>query len=64
LHNKYLLGNTLSHVQVKPTNTLFWKGIMRVKEDFFQHGSFVVGDNMKLDLRRIPGPLSISISIS
>jgi hypothetical protein len=47
LHNKYLLGNTLSHVQVKPTNTLFWKGIMRVKEDFFQHGSFVVGDNMK-----------------
>jgi hypothetical protein len=37
---------------------------MRVKEDFFQHGPFVVGDNMKLDLRRIPGSLSISISIS
>jgi hypothetical protein len=35
LHNKYLKHMTLSQVEVKPTNAPFWKGLMRVKNDFF-----------------------------
>jgi hypothetical protein len=47
LSNKYLGSKTLSQVQAKPTDSPFWKGIMRVKDDFFQRGSFVVRDGMK-----------------
>jgi hypothetical protein len=36
----------LSQVQVKPTDSSFWKGIMGVKNDFFQKGSFVIGDDL------------------
>jgi hypothetical protein len=31
--NKYLGSKTLSQVQVKPTDSPFWKGIMRVKDE-------------------------------
>jgi hypothetical protein len=34
LQNKYLRLKTLSEVQVKPTDSPFWKGLMRVKDDF------------------------------
>jgi hypothetical protein len=44
LHNKYLHGKTLSQVTAKPTDTQFWKGLMRVKEDFFSRGSFKIGN--------------------
>jgi hypothetical protein len=47
LSNKYLGSKSLSQVQVKPTDSPFWKGIMRVKDDFFRWGSFVVRDGMK-----------------
>jgi hypothetical protein len=47
LSNKYLGSKNLSQVQVKPTDSPFWKGIMKVKDDFFQRGSFVVRDGMK-----------------
>jgi hypothetical protein len=50
LSNKYLGSKTLSQVRVKPTDSPFWKGIMKVKDDFFQGGSFVVGDGMKTRL--------------
>jgi hypothetical protein len=46
LRNKYLCGKSLSQVQAKPTDSPFWNGIMGVKDDFFQRGSFVVGDDM------------------
>jgi hypothetical protein len=46
LKNKYLQNNTLSQVQVKPTDSPFWKGIMRGRDEFFQRGSFVIGDGM------------------
>jgi hypothetical protein len=48
LSNKYLGSKSLSQVQVKPTDSPFWKGIMRVKDDFFQRGSFIVRDDMKI----------------
>jgi hypothetical protein len=36
LHNKYVKNKTLSQLEVKPTDSLFWKGIMGVENDFFQ----------------------------
>jgi hypothetical protein len=35
---KYLHSKTLSQVVAKPSDSPFWKGLMRVKEDFFGFG--------------------------
>jgi hypothetical protein len=35
IQNKYLHSKTLSQVMAKPTDSPFWKGLMKVKEDFF-----------------------------
>jgi hypothetical protein len=43
IHNKYICDKTLAQVQVKPTDSPFWKGLMRVKKDFFNRGHFSVG---------------------
>src|SRR3954470_18767274 len=40
LHKKYLVNETLSQAQPKSTDSPFWKGLMAVKNDFFQRGSF------------------------
>jgi hypothetical protein len=44
LQNKYLRQKTLSEVQAKPTDSPFWKGLMRVKDDFFSIGFFKIGN--------------------
>jgi hypothetical protein len=44
LHNKYLKIKTLSQVQEKPSKSPFLKGIMGLKHDLFNQGSFSVGD--------------------
>ena len=44
LTNKYLHSKSLSQVQANPTDSAFWKGIMRVKEEFFSRGSFFIGN--------------------
>jgi hypothetical protein len=44
LHNKYLKNQTLAQVEIKPTNSPFWNGLMHVKDDFFCRGSFKIGD--------------------
>jgi hypothetical protein len=44
LHNKYLSQKTLAEVQAKPTDSPFWKVLMRVKDDFF------VKDILKLEM--------------
>uniref|UniRef100_A0A452ZV68 Reverse transcriptase zinc-binding domain-containing protein n=1 Tax=Aegilops tauschii subsp. strangulata TaxID=200361 RepID=A0A452ZV68_AEGTS len=31
-------------VTVRPNDSPFWKGLMRVKETFFQRVKFIVGD--------------------
>jgi hypothetical protein len=36
LHNKYFHSKTLSQVTSKSNDSTFWKGLMRVKEDFFR----------------------------
>jgi hypothetical protein len=32
---------------MKPTDSLFWKGLMRVKEYFFNRGSFNIGNGVE-----------------
>lgn len=44
LHNKYLKDKTLAQVEAKPTNSPFWKGLMRVKQVFFSRGFFKIGN--------------------
>ena len=44
LQNKYLQSKSLSQVSVQPTDSPFWKGLMKVKGNFFNRGSFKVGD--------------------
>ena len=44
IHNKYLHSKTLSQVQMQPSDSPFWKGLMRVKDDFFNLGRFEVGN--------------------
>jgi hypothetical protein len=39
LSNKYLKNQTLAQVQVEPIDSPFWKGRMRVKNDFFSRGT-------------------------
>ena len=42
LRNKYLQSRTLSQVMVRPIDSPFWKGLMRVKSAFFQRTKFIV----------------------
>jgi hypothetical protein len=44
LRNKYLNDKTLSQAVAKPTDSPFWKGLMRVKELFFTYGCFQIGN--------------------
>jgi hypothetical protein len=44
LCNKYLHSKTLAQVTAQPTDSPFWKGLMRVKDDFFKRGHFHLGD--------------------
>jgi hypothetical protein len=46
LYNKYLSQLTLAAVKAKPNDSPFWKGLMRVKNDFFQRGHFIVGNGL------------------
>jgi hypothetical protein len=43
LKNKYLSQKTLAEVEAKPTDSPFWKGLMKVKREFFSRGSFKIG---------------------
>ena len=47
LCNKYLNGKTLAQTEPKPHDSPFWKGIMAVKNDFFERGTFVVGNGLQ-----------------
>uniref|UniRef100_A0A452XI14 Reverse transcriptase zinc-binding domain-containing protein n=1 Tax=Aegilops tauschii subsp. strangulata TaxID=200361 RepID=A0A452XI14_AEGTS len=44
LRNKYLHSKTLAQVTVRPKDSPFWKGLMRVKETLFHRVKFIVGD--------------------
>ena len=44
LRSKYLHTKTLSQVTVRPTDSPFWKGLMKVKQALFNRTKFVVGN--------------------
>ena len=50
----FVHDKTLSHVQARPTDSPFWKGIMGVKIEFLARGPFVVDNAYTLDFGRIP----------
>lgn len=44
LRAKYLQTKTLSQVSVRPTDSPFWKGLMKVKQAFFNRMRFAIGN--------------------
>lgn len=48
LRNKYLKSKPLSHMSHKPGTSQFWAGLMKVKDQFFQYGSFKPGNGMEI----------------
>jgi hypothetical protein len=44
IKNKYLRSKTITQVTRKPGDSQFWRGLMNVKEDFFNMGTFNVYD--------------------
>uniref|UniRef100_A0A453G704 Reverse transcriptase zinc-binding domain-containing protein n=2 Tax=Aegilops tauschii subsp. strangulata TaxID=200361 RepID=A0A453G704_AEGTS len=46
LHNKYLQSKTLAQFTARPTDSPFWKGLMRTKDLFFRRTKFLVGNGM------------------
>jgi hypothetical protein len=34
----------LAQIQAKPTDLVFWKGLMGLKQDFFNRGLFILGN--------------------
>jgi hypothetical protein len=44
IKKKYLHSKSLAKVKVKPLESPFWKGLMKVKEDFLCRDSFTVGN--------------------
>ena len=44
IQNKYLRGKTLSQVSPKPLDSPFWRGVLKVKQEFFVVGSFQIGN--------------------
>uniref|UniRef100_A0A453CTJ0 Uncharacterized protein n=1 Tax=Aegilops tauschii subsp. strangulata TaxID=200361 RepID=A0A453CTJ0_AEGTS len=46
LRNKYLQSKTLAQVTMRPTDSPFWKGLMRTKDLFFCRVKFLVGNGM------------------
>ena len=46
INNKYLQWRSLSQVTARPFDSPFWKGLMKVKDDFFRRGNFIIGDGL------------------
>ena len=44
LTSKYLCGKTFAQVKPKPSDSPFWKGILKVQNDFFSNGTFKIGN--------------------
>ena len=50
IQNKYLRGETLSQVSPKPSDSPFWRGVLKVKQEFFALGSFQIGNGQSTRL--------------
>jgi hypothetical protein len=42
--NKYLHSKSLSQVKLKASDSPFWKDLMKLKDNFFERGSFTIGN--------------------
>jgi hypothetical protein len=42
LRSKYLNNKSLTQVKAKPTNSHFWRGLMKVKDEVLACGSFQI----------------------
>ena len=63
LSNKYLKDKTLSQVEAKPTDSPFWKGLMKVKDDFFKRGSFILANGRTIRFWEDPWLDGVTLSI-
>lgn len=48
LRRKYLSSKTLTQVQVRPGDSHFWMGLMKVKDLFLQGGSFIINNGEQI----------------
>jgi hypothetical protein len=48
LRNKYLYSKSLTQVQVKPYDSHFWRGLMKIKELVLSCGSFKIRDETQI----------------
>jgi hypothetical protein len=63
LQNKYLHTKSLAKLTVQPIDSPFWKGLMKVKEEFFSRG-FVAGNGVDTrfwEYTWLENPLHINI---
>uniref|UniRef100_A0A8I6WC46 Reverse transcriptase zinc-binding domain-containing protein n=1 Tax=Hordeum vulgare subsp. vulgare TaxID=112509 RepID=A0A8I6WC46_HORVV len=44
LRNKYLTSKTLAQATIRHNDSPFWKGLMRIKINFFKRAKFILGD--------------------
>lgn len=44
LRNKYIQFKTLAHVTVRPNDSPFWKGLVRMKSAIFHRTKFIIGN--------------------
>jgi hypothetical protein len=47
ISNKYLKNKTIGSVQMRAGDSHFWKGLMKIKDQFLQLGRFTVNNGMK-----------------
>jgi hypothetical protein len=47
LTNKYLSSKSLTQVKAKPYDSYFWRGLMKIKDEVLDLGSFDIKDGGK-----------------
>jgi hypothetical protein len=48
LRNKYLRNKSLTQVKAKQTNSHFWRGLIKVKDEVLACGSFQIMDGTQI----------------
>jgi hypothetical protein len=51
IHNKYLNSKLISQAFWKPSDSHFWPGLMKVKQDFLHFGSFTIKNGSQIRFR-------------
>jgi hypothetical protein len=53
LRNKYLSNYTIGRVQIKPGDSHFWTGLMKVKNNFLRFGSFQLNNESQIRFKQM-----------